>query len=400
MRMIDYRYFLFGMALAISSGCSGPSDQELCQQASEHVSECLGGEPVAYEPTACDPAEAEQILGQDCSSLQGDRADGWVSSVLCRLGFADHCVFPPLLPEPSGAPAAYPIVFVHGFAASPDFNGFSSTIIDGLRADGHTVYDAELPPFAPVRIRTNHLARRVMAVLDETGADRVHLIAHSMGGLDSRYLVCNGVTPDGSDLTGLDIDYSQVVASVTTISTPHRGSYAADVVLALNPPADLLDALARVFGNLFSDAASDADTRGALTDISEGNAAAFNASCPDHPDVLYFAYAGVSSVLGINAQEGEERAICETSLRHEGTAAKTHVLLDIPAAVVAHGVELRPNDGLVTVESARWGDFLGCIPADHGHEVGALGLDGFVGRTGFDINVFYRTHAFHLSSME
>lgn len=398
--MINYRYFLFGMTVVIASGCSGPSDQELCQQASEHVSACLGGQPVGYEPAECDPAQAEQILGQDCSSLQGDRADGWVSSVLCGLGFADYCTFPPLLPEPSGAPAQYPIVFVHGFAASPDFNGFGLGIIDGLRADGHTVYDAELPPFAPVRVRTNHLARRVMAVLDETGAAKVHLIAHSMGGLDSRYLVCNGVTPDGSDLTGLDIDYSQVVASVTTISTPHRGSYAADLLLALNPPTSLLDAMAGVFGNLFSNVATSPDTRGALTDISEANAPVFNAACPDHPEVRYLAYAGVSSVLGINSQEAAERTICERSLRHDGTAAKTHVLLDVPAAVVARGLELRPNDGLVAVESAKWGDFLGCIPADHGHEVGALGMSGFVGRTGFDINVFYRTHAFHLSSLE
>ena len=116
----DCRYFVSGLAVVIASACAGPSDQELCQQATDHVSECLGGQPVAYEPAACDAAEAEQILGQDCSSLQGDRADGWVSDVLCRLGFADHCQFPPLLPEPSGAPAQYPIMFVHGFAASPD----------------------------------------------------------------------------------------------------------------------------------------------------------------------------------------------------------------------------------------------------------------------------------------
>ena len=28
------------------------------------------------------------------------------------------------------------------------------------------------------------------------------------------------------------------------------------------------------------------------------------------------------------------------------------------------------NDGLVTVESAKWGVFMGCIPADHMKEVG------------------------------
>ena len=31
-----------------------------------------------------------------------------------------------------------------------------------------------------------------------------------------------------------------------------------------------------------------------------------------------------------------------------------------------------PNDGLVVTENAEWGDFLGCIPADHFDEVGQI----------------------------
>jgi triacylglycerol lipase len=388
------------MVAGCGAGCGAESNAQVCERAGEHVSQCLGGAPVAYEPAECDPETSADILQQDCSALQGDRADGWVKSTLCRLGFADYCEFPALLAEPEGAPARYPIVFVHGFAASPDFNGFGPSIIAGLRGDGHVVYDAELPPFAPVAVRTNHLARRVKAVLDETGAAKVHLIAHSMGGLDSRYLVCNGVTEDGSDLTGLDIDFGRYIATITTVSTPHRGTWAADLMLDINPPAELLNAMALVFGDLVSDVAGSPDVRGALVDLSEEGTVAFNAACPEDPDVRYFSYAGVSSVLGINAQEDRERQICETSLRHPGTAAKTHVLLDVTAGVAAHGLELRPNDGLVTVESAKWGEFLGCIPADHGHEVAALGQDRFVGRTGFDINLFYRHHALSLATLE
>ena len=32
-----------------------------------------------------------------------------------------------------------------------------------------------------------------------------------------------------------------------------------------------------------------------------------------------------------------------------------------------------PNDGLVSVESAKWGIFQGCVPADHIDEVGLIG---------------------------
>jgi hypothetical protein len=38
--------------------------------------------------------------------------------------------------------------------------------------------------------------------------------------------------------------------------------------------------------------------------------------------------------------------------------------------------EPTPNDGLVTVSSARWGVFLGCIPADHPDEIGQVADDG------------------------
>ena len=43
------------------------------------------------------------------------------------------------------------------------------------------------------------------------------------------------------------------------------------------------------------------------------------------------------------------------------------------AAILSEDVlSPEPNDGLVTVTSATWGTFLGCIPADHLDEVGQL----------------------------
>ena len=49
------------------------------------------------------------------------------------------------------------------------------------------------------------------------------------------------------------------------------------------------------------------------------------------------------------------------------------------------GGSLVANDGLVPVESARWGRFRGCIPADHLDEIGQIG--GLVDR--FDYRRFY-----------
>ena len=48
------------------------------------------------------------------------------------------------------------------------------------------------------------------------------------------------------------------------------------------------------------------------------------------------------------------------------------------------------NDGLVTVQSARWGTFLGCVPADHLDEVGQIAhlLPDLI--SGFDHKQLYR----------
>ena len=47
----------------------------------------------------------------------------------------------------------------------------------------------------------------------------------------------------------------------------------------------------------------------------------------------------------------------------------------------------RPNDGLVPVDSAIWGEFLGCIPADHFDQIGQI-----LGLSDFDHQRFYRQH--------
>jgi triacylglycerol lipase len=71
--------------------------------------------------------------------------------------------------------------------------------------------------------------------------------------------------------------------------------------------------------------------------------------------------------------------------------------LSTNAPFVAHGLELLPNDGLSTVESAKWGLFRGCIPADHLDQVGQRDDEPPDRRTGFDYLRFYRNLAFDLA---
>jgi triacylglycerol lipase len=70
-----------------------------------------------------------------------------------------------------------------------------------------------------------------------------------------------------------------------------------------------------------------------------------------------------------------------------------HISLKPIAVVVAHGGALIPNDALVRIDSAKWGDFRGCIPADHADEVGAFGDFSW---SAFGYVDFFRLRAFEL----
>ena len=67
-----------------------------------------------------------------------------------------------------------------------------------------------------------------------------------------------------------------------------------------------------------------------------------------------------------------------------------------PALLVLYGLlggAQEPNDGVVPVDACVWGEFLGCIAADHWDQIGqAAGLSDQ-----FDFRSFYQTHAAFLS---
>src|SRR5215469_10984999 len=91
-------------------------------------------------------------------------------------------------------------------------------------ASGFLVPQRILGVDALIKNRAARLAEQIQARFPE---GKVHIIAHSMGGLDSRYLL-------SKNLLGLD----GRVASLSTVSTPHRGSPVADLVLGLLPEID------------------------------------------------------------------------------------------------------------------------------------------------------------------
>lgn len=373
---------------------------DVCADANAAVEACLG--VPAEPPGSCDAEQAriaqELLEGIETAGCEGVPV-GKEDSLLCAallwdpLGWCDDPP-PPLGPEPAGDPTRYPIILAHGFNTSTTnfwrFNDVDVALIE----DGHDVVLGNVPPFDTPQVRAGFLAEQVDELLARSGAERVNLVCFSMGGIDCRYLV----SPEG-------LGYGDRVASVTTISAPHRGTYVADVAVGLLPDeddADAIDAIATLYGRTFSDVAEDSQIVAALAAMSERGMVEFNATIGDDPDVFYQSWAGLSSVAGIpNPRRGLETDVCTSGggvlMRHEGTVDRMDALLVGAAAFVAHGIELRPNDGVATVASAKWGRFRGCYPGDHLDAAGQIGDEGPDPRTGFDYLRFYRNLAYDLA---
>ncbi|MEW5852122.1 MAG: alpha/beta fold hydrolase [Myxococcota bacterium] len=271
----------------------------------------------------------------------------------------------------------YPIVLVHGISGFREMAGipYFVGVAERLRAEGHRVLVAELSPWATVAVRAEQLAAQVDVFRRQTGAARVHVVAHSMGGLDARHAITRlGLGP--------------VVASLTTMGTPHRGSPVADAWYAAHVrPADgLRNVSADVWAAVARGPDQPSDTSGAVHDLTTHGMAQFNRDVPDHPQVRYYSFAGRTLTEGASACDDgvypNPRAI---DLPPPELVATTNLLI--------HDV----SDGYVPVWSARWGTFMGCVPANHYRLVGHLA--GFVELPGvWDHRAFYAAWAEELVS--
>ncbi len=253
------------------------------------------------------------------------------------------------------AAPVYPVVLVHGFSGWHELGALGAYfhgVRDALADDGVTVFDPALPPFGAVEQRAPVLARAVDAVRRRTGAAKVHLVAHSQGGIDARYLV---------DVLG----YGDRVASIVTISTPHRGTELADV--AAKAPRPLLDLAFTVLGRqLTAGAAADLgrpDIGGSLRTLSTAGARALDHRMRGDPRVRGFSIAGLA--------DRDEEGACDGGAwpapRQTVAAGSVWPLWAIiKLATDGPGT----NDGMVPTASMRWGTFLGCIAADHIDEIG------------------------------
>lgn len=276
-----------------------------------------------------------------------------------------------------GAP--YPIILAHGMAGFDrigPINYFFNVAAD-LRARGEMVVEAHVPPFESSAVRASYLARYVDDTLRQSGACKVNLIAHSQGGLDSRYLITS-------------LGYGSRIGGLVTVSTPHRGSPVADAALGILP-GFTFSAINSILRSLWSVTVppEDPSLHASLVQLSRTNMSQrFNPQNPDDARVKYYSIAGRSAArIGSTECAG---SVWGNSLRIDLLDPLLAVTEPVFAVTGAIPLIADPNDGLVTVESARWGKFLGCVPADHLDEVGQLAHLTPNLLSGFDHKDLYR----------
>lgn len=211
-----------------------------------------------------------------------------------------------------------PVVLVHGFLGYDRIRlgrfvvrEYFRGIDRYLTSAGNRVFVPRLSPTRSVAERAAQLRR----FLDQNlPGEAVHLIAHSMGGLDARYMITH-------------LGMAHRVLSLTTIGTPHRGSSFAPWLLQLVEP--WARPLARLLGIPYQGA----------RDLTPAACAQFNLRTPDVPGIRYFAVAGHCQGPWLTLKWRLPHAIVS---RVEG-----------------------PNDGIVAIESARWGEHTDVWEGDH-----------------------------------
>jgi triacylglycerol lipase len=236
------------------------------------------------------------------------------------------------------------IILVHGIL------GFSSIgkidyfrgVADHFREKGLLTLAPQLDPTQGIAFRGDQLQDQIQAAFTSRTLDptqKTHIIAHSMGGLDSRYML-SPANPKPIQVN---------IRSLSTVGTPHLGSPIADIVdnpallspfpgLPFGTPLQSLEPMLNALGI----------SENGLRDLRTGSCQAFSAQYVDNPTVSYFSYAG-------SGRQNFPETAAAFLLFHKYISSSTG----------------QPNDGLVTVSSARWGAFdPNTWPSDHADEVG------------------------------
>ncbi|MFO0615542.1 MAG: alpha/beta fold hydrolase [Polyangiaceae bacterium] len=289
--------------------------------------------------------------------------------------------------------APWPIVLAHGFFGFDDFAGagflsYFYGVKDDLAAHGEVVYTPAVDPFNDSTFRGAQLYEAIEKIKAETGKRKVVVIGHSQGGLDARVVAH---------------DHPDSVAAVITIATPHHGTPVADIAMKLlaDPNASaIVDALVNAIGaEIYDTVGNETAVSKPLKLFAQPGIQAFNALYTDAPGVFYASIGGRSD-MDFGGQDCAPTTSVPFIEAFDSDRDPLEPLLWVTAPILAgNGNKPKAHDGLVRAADARWGEFWGCIPADHMDEVGQIGGDNPGAGNGFEHKQFYRDLVAYLRAL-
>lgn len=248
----------------------------------------------------------------------------------------------------------YPILLVHGvFFRDSKLLNYWGRIPAELERNGAVLYYGNQQSAGSVERSASELAERIRQICEETGCEKLNIIAHSKGGLDSRYAISRcGCAP--------------YVASLTTINTPHRGCVFAEHLLG-KASEGFVTKIENAYNAAYCALGDESpDFLAAVKDLTDSACRRFNEETPDAEGVMYQSVGSIAR-------------------RAQGGRFPLNVSYPI---VKKYDGE---NDGMVALSSMEWGEsFTALYPSGergitHG-DVIDLSREDF---RGFDIPEFY-----------
>lgn len=248
----------------------------------------------------------------------------------------------------------YPVLLVHGvFFRDFRFFNYWGRIPAELKRNGAVLFYGSQQSAASVADCGEELAARIRQIMQETGCGKVNIIAHSKGGLDSRYAISKcGAAP--------------YVASLTTINTPHRGCIFADYLLDKIPDTVCNQVSSKYNAALTLLGDTRPDFMEAVQDLTASACTGRNEVLPDSPQVYYQSIG---------------------SRMNAACSGRFPLNMSYPMVKHFDGA----NDGLVSVDSMKWGSRFTCLTVPGGRGISHgdmidLNRENIVG---FDVREFY-----------
>jgi triacylglycerol lipase len=229
----------------------------------------MGG--LAYdEPTGAEPIPADNTVMIHIDEANTTGNDGWCMAVdWVQLEFK----------------AIAPIFLVHGIAAQSDtWDTSFKTYFDSARVP----YSSKINLIENGSVEDNarELDVRLYPLVRAFGARKFHIVAHSKGGLDTRLYTNTLYNPKVAKLL-----------SVSTLSTPHHGSVAADIIHAARRTNDP-DSTDPDIERLIDFEQVSPPQEPGLLDLKTDSAANFNRYQPLRTDIQWWGWGANADANG------------------------------------------------------------------------------------------------------